>query len=142
MPTRSSTSSCLVDTSAAVAMLVVDHPHHETAFAALEGRRLGLAGHAVFETMSVLTRLPPPLRLAPADVLELLDENFPENRFISPAGAGLLMQNLGRLGIGGGQVYDALVGATAAEHGLTLVTRDRRALDTYRALGVELELLA
>jgi predicted nucleic acid-binding protein len=38
-------------------------------------------------------------------------------------------------------VYDALVGATAKEHGLALATRDRRALDTYRALDVELELI-
>jgi len=39
-------------------------------------------------------------------------------------------------------VYDALVGAAAAEHRLVLVTRDRRALDTYRALGVDVELLS
>ena len=38
-------------------------------------------------------------------------------------------------------MYDALVGAVAAQHGLTLVSRDRRALDTYRALGVTVELL-
>ena len=43
--------------------------------------------------------------------------------------------------IAGGAVYDALVGATAAEHGIVLATRDRRALDTYRALGVEVEVL-
>jgi predicted nucleic acid-binding protein len=35
-----------------------------------------------------------------------------------------------------------LVGAVAAEHGITLVTRDRRALSTYRALEVDVELLA
>jgi predicted nucleic acid-binding protein len=38
-------------------------------------------------------------------------------------------------------VYDALVGATAVEHRLVLATRDRRALDTYRALDVQVELL-
>jgi predicted nucleic acid-binding protein len=36
---------------------------------------------------------------------------------------------------------DALVGATAIEHGLPLTTLDRRALDTYRVLGVDVELL-
>ena len=35
----------------------------------------------------------------------------------------------------------ALVGATAAHHGLLLVTRDRRAADTYRALDVRFDLL-
>ena len=39
-------------------------------------------------------------------------------------------------------MYDALVGSAAKEHGLTLITLDRRALDTYRVLGVEVELLS
>jgi predicted nucleic acid-binding protein len=38
-------------------------------------------------------------------------------------------------------VYDALVGATAVEHGLKLATRDQRALVTYRALQVDVEAL-
>jgi predicted nucleic acid-binding protein len=38
-------------------------------------------------------------------------------------------------------VYDALVGAVALEHGHVLATRDLRALEVYRALGVELEVL-
>jgi hypothetical protein len=37
-------------------------------------------------------------------------------------------------------VYDALVGAAAAEHGSILATRDQRALDTYRTLDVRVEL--
>lgn len=37
--------------------------------------------------------------------------------------------------------YDALVAAAAAEHGLKLVSRDVRAAGTYRAMGVDLELL-
>ena len=71
----------------------------------------------------------------------LLSVNFPESRFLSPAKAGELLASLPELGLSGGSVYDALVGATAAEHGLVLVTRDRRALDIYRALGVDAELL-
>jgi predicted nucleic acid-binding protein len=39
-------------------------------------------------------------------------------------------------------VYDALVAAAVAEHGLRLVSRDARAAGTYRAMGVDLELLA
>jgi len=38
-------------------------------------------------------------------------------------------------------VYDALVAAAAARHSLPLVSRDRRAVETYRAFGVEVELL-
>jgi predicted nucleic acid-binding protein len=43
--------------------------------------------------------------------------------------------------IAGGSVCAALVGAAANQHGLTLATRDRRALDTYRALEVRVELI-
>jgi predicted nucleic acid-binding protein len=52
-----------------------------------------------------------------------------------------LIELLGRTGIAGGSVYDALVGATAIEHRIKLATRDRRALATYRALQVDVEVL-
>jgi toxin FitB len=44
--------------------------------------------------------------------------------------------------MGGRAVYDALVGALAPQHGIVLATRDRRAIETYRALGEEIEILA
>ena len=50
-------------------------------------------------------------------------------------------QRLAEARIAGGSVYDALVGAVAVEHDLPLATRDRRALDTYGLLGVEVELI-
>jgi predicted nucleic acid-binding protein len=131
----------LVDTSVAVALTVADHEHHETTFQALGSRRLGLAGHAAFETYSVLTRLPPPARRTPATVARLLDANFPHSRFLSGDAAAALLSELHALGIAGGAVYDALVGASATEHGSVLATRDRRAVETYRALDVRLELL-
>jgi predicted nucleic acid-binding protein len=131
----------LVDTSAAVALTVGDHVHHRPTVDALSGRRLGLAGHAAFETFSVLTRLPPPARRAPAIVARLLAANFPASRFLSASAAGALLEELSTGEIAGGAVYDALVGATAREHGVALATRDRRALDTYRVLGVDVEVL-
>ncbi len=62
MPASANGPELLVDTSIAVALTVADHEHHETTLRALGTRRLGLAGHAAFETFSVLTRLPPPAR--------------------------------------------------------------------------------
>src|SRR3954452_1871320 len=140
MPTNADRPDVLLDTSAAVALVVVDHEDHAVTVERLGGRRLGLSGHAVFETFSVLTRLPPPARRAPATVAELIASNFPATRFLSPKGAARLAPRLADLGIGGGAVYDALVGAAAAEHGLTLVSRDRRARETYRRLGVDVEM--
>jgi hypothetical protein len=125
----------------AVALTVVDHRGHLATFAAVGDRRLGLAGHAAFETFSVLTRLPAPARRTPATVARLLAANFPETRFLSEAGAAALLAGLKASGIAGGAIYDALVGAAAAEHRLPLATRDRRALDTYRVLDVDVELL-
>lgn len=141
MPT-SAEAELLVDTSVAVALVVADHEHHEVVAAALEGRRLGLAGHAAFETFSVLTRLPSPLRRTPRAVGRLLMTNFAASRFLDPASAAKLLEQLPRLGIAGGAVYDALVGATAVHHRLRLATRDRRAIDTYRALDADLEIVA
>lgn len=142
MPTGGRRSELLVDTSVAVALTVADHEHHASTFEALNGRRLGLSGHAAFEAFSVLTRLPPPTRRTTATVARLLAVSFPHTRFLSARGAGTLFGRLEREGIAGGSVYDALVGAAAAEHRLPLATRDRRALDVYRALGVRLELLS
>lgn len=141
MPASARTTAVLVDTSVAVALVVADHDHHKDTFQALRGRTLGLAGHAAFETFSVLTRLPPPARRAAATVTQLLAATFPETRFLGSRAAASLVTMLGATGIAGGAVYDALVGATAREHRLTLVTRDRRALEVYRRLEVEVELL-
>ncbi|MBA2794645.1 MAG: type II toxin-antitoxin system VapC family toxin [Thermoleophilaceae bacterium] len=142
MPTRPSKGAeLLVDTSVAVALVVADHEHHTETSEALAKRRLGLAGHAAFETFSVLSRLPPPARRTPVAIARLLEAGFSHPRFLSDDGAAALFADLASRGIAGGSVYDALVGAAAAEHRLTLVTRDRRALETYRAVGAVVELL-
>ena len=142
MPTRGNGPQILIDTSVAVALLVGDHEHHLATMGAIADRQLGLSGHAAFETFSVLTRLPPPARRPPDVVARLLADNFPQNRFLSPDRAAVLIEAIGKAGIAGGSVYDALVAATAIEHGLKLATRDQRALVTYRALGVDVEMLA
>ena len=142
MPTSGSGPQLLVDTSVAVALTVADHDHHETTSRAVGSRRLGLSGHAAFETFSVLTRLPPPARRTPSAVAHLLAVDFPHSRYLGAKAAAALLGDLHLLGIAGGAVYDALIGATASEHGLTLATRDRRALETYRVLEVSVEVLA
>lgn len=137
MPISDDEPELLVDTSVAVALSVSDHDGRAASLAAVEGRRIGLAGHAAFESYSVLTRLPGPARRTPAAVRRLLSANFPHSRFLSASAAADLLERLAAIGVAGGSVYDALVGATAVEHGLALVTRDRRALRTYRELDVD-----
>jgi predicted nucleic acid-binding protein len=131
----------LLDTSAAVALIVEDHEAHVATLDAVRGRRLGLAGHAWFETYSVLTRLPTGLRRSPADALRLLAHDFPASRFLGEAEAADLGGELARLRISGGAVYDALVAAAARQHRLPVVSADARARPAYEALGVEIELI-
>ncbi len=136
MPT-SDEPEALLDTSAAVVFLLRQHAGHEAMFAALRDLRIGLAGHAAFETYSTLTRLPEPLRLSPGVASQLIAREFPHGRHLSGDGATTLLDRLAGLRIAGGSVYDAIVGAAAAESGVQLITRDRRAVTTYRLLGVD-----
>lgn len=132
----------VLDTSAAVAFVVEDHQFHAAARTALAGLELGLAGHAAFETFSVLTRLPAPARRSAPVVARLLAANFPRSCHLSADGAADLVGRLAAGEISGGAIYDALVGAAAAEHALSLATFDRRARETYRILGVDVVYLA
>jgi predicted nucleic acid-binding protein len=108
------------------------------AYAAGRGHRLGLADHAWFETFSVLTRLPGEFRRSPADAASLLAHNFPASAFLSESASAALGPEFALLGIAGGSVHDALVGAAARHHARPLLTRDARASPTYGAIGVSL----
>jgi len=141
MPTKSNRVDVLVDTSVAVAVVVEDHEHHAVTLRTIGNRSLGLAGHAAFETFSVLTRLPPPARRSPEVVVRLLRANFPSIKYLTASVAEALLPKFASLGIAGGSVYDALVGAAAAESGLVLLTRDARAIPVYRALQVDIEVI-
>ena len=99
------------------------HERHRAAVADIErrldaGDRLAVAAHALVETYAVLTRLPAPHRLAPADAWALIKANFVTRATIvalkGPAHAKLLGR-LATLGIGGGRTYDALIADAAAQ---------------------------
>ena len=77
----------LFDTSAAVALVQADHESHQAVAQAVRGSRRGLAGHAWFETYSVLTRLPSGQRRSPEDVHRLLSAAFPGSRFLDAVAA-------------------------------------------------------
>lgn len=125
-----------LDTSVAVPLLVQTHQHHDDVVRWWDGRDVALAGHALPETYSVLTRLPGDLRLTPADAARLLDSRFSEPLLLARAEAAELPDTLAELGVAGGAVYDALVALAAAQHGAPLATRDARAVATYEVAGV------
>jgi len=130
----------LLDTSCAIALLAPDHQAHHVVEAACEGHTLGLSGHALFETLSVLTRTPS-IKVTLADAVALIEDNFTGNVWLSEAAAVALPGKLVESGVIGGRVYDALVGMAAAEHGVTLLTLDRRAQPTYESVGARFRLL-
>lgn len=130
-----------VDTSVAVAALDAGHAAHTVCRDVVRARRPALAGHAAFEVFSVLTRMPGQLRVDPVDAAALIDRAFPEVVWLPPDDSTTLRSRLPALGVGGGAVYDALVGDAARSHDRMLLTRDRRACRTYDLLGVRYHLV-
>lgn len=131
-----------VDTSVAVPLLVASHPHHVMVARWAKDKVLGLSGHALAETYSVLTRLPGDARIDLVDAVTLIDENFPVSLQLGARAARSAHREFARRGIAGGATYDGLVAMAAREHCAALVTRDVRARSTYEALAVTVEVLA
>lgn len=121
--------------------MLASHDRHVDVVAWAKGRRLCLAGHALAETYSVLTRLPGDARVAPDDAVALIEENIAKVLPLSDAGDFDLVRTFADKGVAGGAVYDGLVALAAREHGATLATRDARARSTYDALGVPVEVV-
>lgn len=124
------------DTSVALPLIVQRHTAHDLVTGWAQGRTLHLAGHALVETFSVLTRLPSGLRASPADAARLLTTRFAEPLLLSDQTARHLPDLLASLDIAGGATYDALVALAARDHSATLLTLDARARGTYEIVGV------
>jgi predicted nucleic acid-binding protein len=133
--------SVTYDTSVLVAALVSWHEKHHLAREVIGRSAPVVPAHVLMETYSVLTRLPPPHRLAPETVLDALRIVSADLLTLSPDRYLGILTGMASRGLKGGAVYDALVGATALEHDRTLLSLDRRALPTYEAVGVAVQLL-
>ena len=129
-----------IDTSVAVAALAGWHAEHHAARRAAGGA--AIPAHARIETYSVLTRMPPPHRLASDVAVQLLRRWFPGDRILVPPArlSRTIVERCGEANVVGGAVYDALVALTAAASGHMLITRDERAATTYRLLSIDFEL--
>jgi predicted nucleic acid-binding protein len=124
-----------VDTSCMVAVACAWHEFHDAAAKEVErrlerGERLVVPAHALLETYAVLTRLPSPHRLSPADAWTLIEANFVKGAslpVLSAAGHRRLLQRLARDGTAGGRTYDGLIGECAQfGRATTLLTFNRR----------------
>jgi predicted nucleic acid-binding protein len=129
------------DTSVVVAGFAEWHPDFKRAHDALRAD-FAIAAHVALETYSTLTRLPDPFRATPEIAAEYIDAGFVTERLTLPNQEhDRMVSNLAVGGVWGGATYDALIALTAAHHGLTLLTLDRRAEITYRRLGIAYQLL-
>jgi len=126
---------CALDTSCIVAAVSAWHEQHRVAAAEIErrlesGERLSVAAHALSEAYAVLTRLPAPHRLAPADAWEVLRANFSDGVLVVALSARQqvrLLHRLAKEGVSGGRTYDAVIGECAVRAGAsTLLTFNKR----------------
>jgi toxin FitB len=130
------------DTSVVVSALSGWHENHDVAARALDGVA-ALPAHVLTEAYAVLTRLPGGLAVAPDAAAAVLASRFGEEPLqLAGAERRTLMSTLAAAGVGGGASYDGLVALEAAAHEQVLLTRDARAQDTYRRLGVAFRALA
>lgn len=105
-----------LDTSVLVSAFVYDHVQHTLALPIVESVETGktegfTSGHAVLEVYSVLTRLPAPSRIRPAEAKVLIQENILKTfKVVALTGKEYadLTLRMGTEGIAGGQAYDAL----------------------------------
>ena len=127
----------VADTSVIVAAALGSGSGHAGCRAAIRTADAAAAGHAWIESFSVLTRLPPDVRLSGADAARVLGSVVPTTRHLSARDQAGFATWVRQSGVVGGAVYDALVGWVARCAELPLLTRDTRALPTYRRLGIE-----
>jgi predicted nucleic acid-binding protein len=104
-----------------IAAMCTWHEHHSQVAEEVElrlnrGEELFVAAPALIETYAVLTRLPPPYRLSPADTLALLEANFlTATRIVALDGRSYrtLLRRAPHEGIVGGRIYDAVIATCA-----------------------------
>lgn len=131
----------VADTSVIVAAALQSGAGHHESRAAIRTSDAAASGHAWVESFSVLTRLPRDVRLSGSDAARVLEAVVPTTRVLSADEQLEFARWVKEGGVVGGAVYDALVGWAAKCAGVPLLTRDARALPTYRSLDVEIMLI-
>jgi predicted nucleic acid-binding protein len=130
------------DSSVLIPALASTYAGHERCRTALAGRSPRLISHVAFETTSVLSRMPEGLRMTPVTVRDALDRDFSDSWLALDAdGQRACLRRAVDAGLRGGALYDALIAATAREHGATLLSADRRAREAYEAIGAQVSYL-
>lgn len=128
------------DTSVVVAALSDWHDLQQLCRHKLESIEW-LPAHVYVEAASVLSRLPRGYAIPLDAAVDSVRALCPNPRQLRADRYLPVLAAVGQAGLGGGTVYDAIICATAHDHGATLLTLDRRARPTYAAVGARFELL-
>jgi toxin FitB len=129
------------DISVALPALVSGHSAHVACRHVVVDRSPALAGHAVVQLYTALTRLPLPDRVKPEVALRIVEQAFP-NWLDRQRSTADILRALASSGLGGPAVIDGLVGLSSAYVGATILTRNGRAIRVYEALNVPFEVVA
>jgi predicted nucleic acid-binding protein len=118
----------LPDTSCLVAAVCSWHEHHtptvnELARRTRRGEGIVMAAPALVEAYAVLTRLPTPYRLRPADALAAMEGSWSHVEVAALAATEIwpLLRDLPDGGIDGGSTYDALIAACARKAAVDVI---------------------
>lgn len=121
-----------------VAAVCTWHEHHAAAEAEINdrlarGERMITPAHALTEAYAVLTRLPLPYRLSPADAWTALEASFVKPATLIALKATVyksLLRRLAQQDIAGGRTYDVVIGECArTARAETLLTLNPRHFD-------------
>lgn len=130
------------DTSVVIPIVCAWHEAHAATLEAAAGVTC-LPAHVLIEAVATLTRLPGGLAVSSVQAATVVRERFPDEPLTLTADEYVqLVEAIKATGLRGGQIYDALVAATAKTANAVLLTRDRRAEPTYRAVEVQGKSLA
>jgi uncharacterized protein with PIN domain len=132
----------VVDTSAIVTAVLDGATAQAECARAIRDGDAAASGHAWFESVSVLTRMPPDVRLSTSEAYRTVERAVSGTRLLSAKEQTQFRTWLATSEVAGGSIYDALVGWVAKVADVPLITRDQRALPTYRRLGIEVFVIA
>lgn len=128
------------DSSVLIPALAGHHTEHALCRPQL-ARLTAVPAHVLLETFSWLTGQRSGVSFSPVIARTLLEAlavdivQLPAERYIR------LISGFSEGGRSVAAIYDAQIAATAKHHGLTLVSRDRRAAATYELMDVDYELI-
>lgn len=121
-----------------IAAVCTWHEHHAAAITEIEtrldrGERLAVPAPALVEAYAVLTRLPSPHRLSPADAWALVEANFVEHSTVvalTGKAYARLLRRLAKQTVAGGRTYDGVIAECARRaRAQALLTFNRRHFD-------------